>query len=188
MTNLAIQRYKHALVVNQRTFAVRLWQHEAPLIGTFSACRAVEPGAVRIARWSEGILIEQRICGFARAMRQARANAFPAICCKAGKTQGVSTSLTSKDRPFKSPTSRGAHHAGVAQLVRAPACHAGGRGFEPRLSRHFGDIFQPVSSAPDLPSERPANRSAPSGSVSVEIVAIFRAKRRSQSGSESIKA
>ena len=34
--------------------------------------------------------------------------------------------------------------AGVAQLVRAPACHAGGRGFESRHSRHFSEWYMSI--------------------------------------------
>ena len=32
----------------------------------------------------------------------------------------------------------------VVQLVRMPACHAGGRGFEPLLGRHYGSVAQSV--------------------------------------------
>ena len=34
-------------------------------------------------------------------------------------------------------------HGAVVQLVRIPACHAGGRGFEPRPLRHY--LRKPVS-------------------------------------------
>ena len=36
----------------------------------------------------------------------------------------------------------------VAQLVRVPACHAGGRGFKSLLGRHFRPLGQAVKTPP----------------------------------------
>ena len=33
-----------------------------------------------------------------------------------------------------------AYYGAIVQLVRTPACHAGGRGFNPHSSRHFREL------------------------------------------------
>ncbi len=39
----------------------------------------------------------------------------------------------------------------VVQLVRTPACHAGGRGFEPHPSRHYASVAQLVEQGTENP-------------------------------------
>ena len=46
-----------------------------------------------------------------------------------------------------SPTIRGL----VVQLVRMPACHAGGQGFEPPSDRHFASVAQLVEQGTENP-------------------------------------
>ena len=51
-------------------------------------------------------------------------------------------------------------------MVRAPACHAGGRGFEPLLSRHYGSLAQ---LGEHLPYKQGVTGSSPVGPIFIAI-------------------
>jgi hypothetical protein len=80
--------------------------------------------------------------------------------------------LTGRATTHKRSFLRYLRYAGVAQLVRVPACHAGGRGFEPRHSRQVSESSR--GRPPPLkaqPSQSRSVRTAAAGVNRVPFVA-----------------
>jgi hypothetical protein len=65
------------------------------------------------------------------------------------------TQLGSGGTEGNSPERRSNICGGVVQLVRTPACHAGGRGLESRRSRHSPNIFRCQNVSPRMSSVPP---------------------------------
>ena len=80
------------------------------------------------------------------------ANDEPRLCCSGPHRLSVRTALFQGAERGSTPlgategTRRSAGrdaHGAVAQLVRVPVCHTGGRGFDPRQPRRNGSRHQP---------------------------------------------
>ncbi len=65
-----------------------------------------------------------------------------------------------------------AHHiflnGSVVQLVRMPACHAGGRGFEPHPSRQHASVAQSVEQGTENP--RVGGSIPPGGTIDLNLI------------------
>ena len=74
-----------------------------------------------------------------------RARETATECCERGSIAQLGEHLPYKQRVTgSSPVVPTTISGPVAQLVRAPACHAGGRGFEPLPGRQFALVAQSV--------------------------------------------
>ena len=108
-----------------------LWEHEAGGSNPFT------PTLIRlgyVAPWSRG-LRHRPFTAVTRVRIPTGSLLFPWAFSSVGQSGRLITGW-SRVRVPEGPQSYGP----VAQLVRAPACHAGGRGFEPLPGRHFSQV------------------------------------------------